>query len=328
MGKRQFWGGGLVALLAIGLLAIDAPANRHGHRAWLGVTTSTIDRHLVDRLDLTVDYGAIIDRIEETSPAEEAGLRRDDIIIAFNGAKVWDAHDLQDMVRDSDVGDEVDLTFVRDGDEQMTTVRLERQPRSERNQLFPEFDLDLSGIGKIDLQMDELRRREMEYDRNAQIIIDELGNRAHVGWMRSASAYLGVRFVSLTRQLGEYFGVERGAGVLVTEVERGSPADEAGIKAGDVITGIDEERIRDGEIFVEVMREYREDDEITLTIIRDKQELTLEATLEEVRSRSRVRSFGAIAPSAPALVEVPSPPAVPAAPEVHRLIERVSPPSD
>jgi serine protease Do len=77
----------------------------------------------------------------------------------------------------------------------------------------------------------------------AKGIIDQLKNSGEVtrGW-------LGVGIQNLTRELAEYYGVENGKGVLVTEVFPGDPADKAGIKPRDVISevnGTKVETIRD-----------------------------------------------------------------------------------
>jgi len=59
--------------------------------------------------------------------------------------------------------------------------------------------------------------------------------------VQTYSSVLGVQTESLTRQLGEYFGVKDGSGVLVRSVEKGSAAEKAGLKAGDVIVKADNE---------------------------------------------------------------------------------------
>lgn len=53
---------------------------------------------------------------------------------------------------------------------------------------------------------------------------------------------LGVTVMDLTRQLADYF--EARDGVVVTEVRRASPADRAGVKAGDIITDVDDVPIK------------------------------------------------------------------------------------
>ena len=63
---------------------------------------------------MSVDYGAIVNDIVDDSPADEAGLEEDDIIIEFDGKVVRDDDDLSDLIFDSSPGDEISLTIVRD----------------------------------------------------------------------------------------------------------------------------------------------------------------------------------------------------------------------
>jgi membrane-associated protease RseP (regulator of RpoE activity) len=80
----------------------------------------------------------------------------------------------------------------------------------------------------------------------------------------------GLLIESLTPQLAEYFGVKRGEGVLVRGVERGSPAAQAGLKAGDVIVSVDKEQISDVSDWRRVMR--GKSGNVSVGIIREKRQ--------------------------------------------------------
>ena len=95
--------------------------------------------------------------------------------------------------------------------------------------------------------------------------------------MTSPRGRLGVQVNELTPQLAEYFGVKDG-GVLVSSVTGDSPADKAGVKAGDVITSLNGGRVRDGDDLIDQLRE--KEGEVTVGILRDKKESTVKATLE------------------------------------------------
>jgi hypothetical protein len=85
---------------------------------------------------------------------------------------------------------------------------------------------------------------------------------------------LGVTVDSVGKQLAEYFGVKQGAGVLVTSVGKGSAAESAGIKAGDVIVKVDDESVQDAGDLHTAMRE-RHGKALTLTIVRERRETTI-----------------------------------------------------
>ncbi|MBC7099425.1 Do family serine endopeptidase [Candidatus Bipolaricaulota bacterium] len=94
-------------------------------------------------------------------------------------------------------------------------------------------------------------------------------------------AWLGVYIQDLTPGMEEEFGVAPGEGVLVADVVEGSPADEAGLRAGDVIVSVDGVPVGStDELQTEIM--YRRvGEEVEIGIVRDGQSLTLPVTLGE-----------------------------------------------
>ena len=95
-----------------------------------------------------------------------------------------------------------------------------------------------------------------------------------------SSARSGLMVENLTPQLGDFFGAKNGQGVLVRSVEKGSRADKAGFRAGDVITKINGEPIRDSGDFSHALRS-RKDNTASISVIRDKKEQTITITLPE-----------------------------------------------
>lgn len=92
--------------------------------------------------------------------------------------------------------------------------------------------------------------------------------------------WLGVHVQPLTDQLREFFEVRNSAGVLVSEVVEDSPADKAGLKAGDVIVKVEREKMEETDDLVEVIRKSDTGDEVTIKIIRDGKRETITATLD------------------------------------------------
>jgi len=74
-------------------------------------------------------------------------------------------------------------------------------------------------------------------------------------------------------------------GVLIMQVERGSPADRAGIMPGDVIQQIDGRPVRDSDQMIEIMRLKQPGDTIQLRIWREGQQMALSATLRQYPQR-------------------------------------------
>lgn len=94
--------------------------------------------------------------------------------------------------------------------------------------------------------------------------------------------FLGIVGAGLTPPLAERFGIERDRGVLVGEVQPGSPADDAGLQQGDVIVALEGDAIADLGQLLAALREFSPGDEVTIEFVRDGDEQTTDAVLAEL----------------------------------------------
>lgn len=97
----------------------------------------------------------------------------------------------------------------------------------------------------------------------------------------SGAPRLGIEGDAVGKQLGEFFGVPGGEGVLVKAVTPGSPAEQAGVKAGDVITKIETESVKDTSDIRSAVRERRNKTTYPITVIRNKKEMVLTVKIEK-----------------------------------------------
>ena len=95
-------------------------------RGWLGVAVQPLTQELAKGLDLPREEGALIGSVSDGGPAQEAGLKSGDVIVAMNGEPVSDASLLAWRVSQTDPGSDVQLTLYRDGEKMSTTVELGR----------------------------------------------------------------------------------------------------------------------------------------------------------------------------------------------------------
>ncbi|HVY83212.1 MAG TPA: DegQ family serine endoprotease [Steroidobacteraceae bacterium] len=102
--------------------------------------------------------------------------------------------------------------------------------------------------------------------------------------------YLGVSTQELTSDLAKEFGVDHGA--IVTEVARGTPAEKAGFKTGDVITKINGTEIRDPERLALSVSRFAPGTPITVTVLRDGKPRDLKATLASLPEQSLASGGG------------------------------------
>jgi S1-C subfamily serine protease/polyhydroxyalkanoate synthesis regulator phasin len=96
--------------------------------------------------------------------------------------------------------------------------------------------------------------------------------------------YMGVNLQDLNDQLESYFGVKNG--VLISEVIKDSPAEKAGIKAGDVVTKFDGEKIKDASDLQEAVREHKPGDKVDVVVVRNRKEQTINVELGKSKEKT------------------------------------------
>jgi len=102
----------------------------------------------------------------------------------------------------------------------------------------------------------------------------------------SQRGYLGVSLSDLTAELREYFGVDADHGVLVSRVEEDSPADNAGVRVGDVITLVDGDDVSSSRDIARAVREKEEGDPIDIEVWREGRPQTVNA-IAAVRDKTQ-----------------------------------------
>ncbi len=192
-------------------------------------------------------------KVVDDGPADKAGLQDDDVIIEFNGNEVEDAGDLRRLIRDTEPGDEVEVAVYRDGDRKTFTVKMGESEEEEET---------FSWMGN------EGWRTPYRGFVKKFVLRD---------WDRP---WLGVELQKLSDQLREFFKVEEG-GVLISEVKEDSPAEKAGLKAGDVIIEMDGEEVDSRRDVIEILEDKEIGDEVSITIVRDGKDKRKKAVLGE-----------------------------------------------
>ncbi|MEP3890051.1 MAG: Do family serine endopeptidase [Hellea sp.] len=94
-------------------------------RGRIGILIGDINPTLKEALELTTLDGALVSDVVEDSPAEKAGLKRDDVIVAFNGGDIRDASDIRNAVGLVEPGERADITYLRNGKRRTTRIEVE-----------------------------------------------------------------------------------------------------------------------------------------------------------------------------------------------------------
>ena len=306
------WGLGAIGLLALavalGSVSDSRAQSSRGNGGYMGVTLQDMDDELRSSYGLQRSDGVLISEVQAEGPADKAGIQRGDILLRVAGTTVSSSSDVIDKVRGMSPGEIVVVTVWRNRRETTVRVTLSERPSSRDRRGWTDDegrhphgfqwrgddgdvhvyewdggDFEFHEIPMPD--MEHLRRNAEDIRRNVEVIV---GSRAR----------LGVRTQDLNDQLGEYFQVPGGKGVLVIEVLEDTPAEKAGIRAGDVIVGIDGESVGETGDISRRLRE-KDDEPVRVEIVRRGSKQTLTAQLEKREVPRRMSINAPRAPRAP-----------------------------
>ena len=242
--------------------------------SWLGVSIADINEERASELGLGRPMGAEIKAVVPDSPAAEAGLKKGDIILEFQNTPVQGVSQLTRLVRETPPGRTVSLEIQDEGSRRTVDIKItERESEHDIHKIISKI-----GIPDVDFEGFDMEFEVPDIDIDLPHIMS-LG--AHGGGVR-----MGVMVETLTDQLGEFFGVEDGGGVLIRRVEKGSAGEEAGLRAGDVIIGIDDQDIASSSALRRAVRENA-GKTVAVTIVRDRRETEVSVTLPEKKSPSK-----------------------------------------
>src|SRR5215207_2057396 len=113
---------------------------REIERAYLGVQMADVTSDVASQLDLPVDHGALIQSVEDGSPADDAGLRAGhdqtsggvtaggDLIVSVDGKEIDGAQDVVNAVSGKQPGDKIEIEFYRGDDKRSAEVELAERP--------------------------------------------------------------------------------------------------------------------------------------------------------------------------------------------------------
>jgi serine protease Do len=225
---------------------------------YLGIGVKEVDADRAKALKLRDVRGAEVTSVTEDSPASKAGLKEGDVVLEWNGQPVEGGAQLARFVRETPAGRQVKIGIWRNGAMQTVTTTMEASKAFAMggdNIVIPEFRMPEMSIPMPNI---EIPRFQMLYQ----------------------SPMLGIYGEALGQQeqLAEYFGVKEG--VLVKSVNKGSAAEKAGIKAGDVIVKVEDKSIAGTGDITSALRADRSKKSVTVTVVRNKKEIPITVTVE------------------------------------------------
>jgi membrane-associated protease RseP (regulator of RpoE activity) len=278
---------GLGLVLGLFVLGLAAPSFAAPTRAWLGVTTQSVTEDLRDALDLSGD-GVLVNSVVSDSPADRAGIRKGDIITSVNSQSVRSPGQLAEVVRSQSVGSNAAVRVIRRGGTQTINVRLGTRPSSlDEDEGGDWYAPDRDGTPRVRAFKNgkEVDPEDFDFEFPNLRGMRDLGG---LGDFRGMNYWgrprLGVRIEKMNPDLASYFGGTNGRGALVVEVIDDTPAEKAGIKAGDVITAVGNTSVDDANDLMKALAD--EEGNVSLSIVRKGTRRTIEADLGDAPRRS------------------------------------------
>lgn len=199
-------------------ILIDLKTKGSVSRGRIGVTIQKITPALAEALKLKSTKGALVTSVVKGGPADRAGVKREDVIIEFDGEPIETVNELPRVVAAHKPGSTVTMKVIREGKTLTLTVTLDK----------------LTEVAKAE-EMEEA---------------------------------LGMDVEEITPNLVQRFGLDVEKGIVVTQVQEGSPAHEGGIRQGDVIQEVNKKTVNTLQEFRDALEEAGADESILFVVRR------------------------------------------------------------
>lgn len=205
-------------------------------RGWLGVQIQTVTPEIAESLGLGKERGALVAGVMKSSPAEAAGVKQGDVIVAFDGKPVDESRKLPRMVAETGVGEDVPVRVWRDGKEMGLTVRL-------------------GELEKVDEASLTTRGSRHDTGGDTSRNIDELS----------------VALSPITPELMQKYNIQQEVkGVVITDVKKDSDAADKQLNPGDIIVEVNQEPVASPDDVARQVQQAREKGRNMVLLLIDK----------------------------------------------------------
>ncbi len=218
--------------------------------SFLGVAVTDVDPDRAGRLRLNEERGIEVTYVVQGSPADKAGIAPGDVLFTYNGENILSSQQFVRLVQETPVGRKVKIQLWREDKTKSVTAAIGSAPAKPFG---------------VPANFASFSAPSMRYSPMMDIPVPILV------WRNTV---LGAQLEELDKPMAEFFGVK--GGMLVRSVDSDSPAAKAGLRVGDVITGIGSNRVLTARDLSSYFRSQRAVDQATTIIAsRDHKELTV-----------------------------------------------------
>jgi len=210
---------------------------------WASVPSAQPACYLGVFCDKNADAGVVVRHVGPNSPAAACGIQPGDVIVKIADKSVKSFDDLAGHIRACKPGDKCDIWVKRDGKEHKLTSTLAEKPARELPPMVKELLEDRSPA--------------------------------------KPGPYIGIHCQELSPELKNKLGIAVDKGCLVTDVMKDSPADRAGIKAEDVITGVNDKPVAGPQELRQAIQAVGAGKDVKVKVVRGKETRELTCKVEE-----------------------------------------------
>jgi S1-C subfamily serine protease len=257
---------------------------REAH-GYLGIEMRDVSDDQLGVLKLKDARGAEITSLDHDGPACKAGMRMHDVIVQMNGQAIENGDQLRRQLRDMPVGRTVSFLVSRDGQTQTMTMTTADRRTVGLQAWEQHYTVPAPGTVHGNSFMDSSKATSTTTTQKEHK--DLLGTETIV----LSSSFTGAKLEVMGPQLAEFFGATDGGGLLVRSVEGNSPAEEAGLKAGDVVVKINSISVANGTDWTKTVHDNK-GKPVPVVVLRDKREQTLTLTPDGKKRSSLWFGFG------------------------------------
>ncbi|HEX3968818.1 MAG TPA: PDZ domain-containing protein [Edaphobacter sp.] len=263
-----------------------AMSEPHGHdaRGYLGIEMRDVSEDQVGVLKLKDARGAEITTLDHDGPACKAGMRQHDVIVQMNGQAIENEDQLRRLLRDMPIGRTVSFVVSRDGLSQTMTMTTADRRTIGLQAWEQHYTVPAPGTVHGNSFMDSKATTTTAVQKEHK---DLLGTETIV----LSSSFTGAKLEVMGPQLAEFFGATDGGGLLVRSVEGNSPAEEAGLKAGDVVVKINSIAVANGTDWTKTVHDNK-GKPVPVVVLRDRHEQILTLTPDGKKRSSLWFGFG------------------------------------
>lgn len=254
--------------------------------SYLGVQTKDVSKENMTQFGLREVRGVAIEKVMENSPAANAGLMNNDVIVRFNGEEVTSVRKLTRLIGEIAPDHKAKIIVLRNGAEMNFDIALGKR---EIPQMF-NGNFKFEGLSPLTTlpEIPDFPKGELPLLREFPPNVE--GNPRGFVFTTGSNRQIGISVTDVTKQLGDYFGVTEGKGLLIKSVRENSPAAKAGLRAGDIIIEAEGKDVDGNSDLIRAINEKKEGD-VMLTIIRDKNRQIISVT-PEVSKDGNIRFGG------------------------------------